>query len=371
MLLTLLLAAAALQQEDPQARLLRDSGVATHLLVVADASRVSGDDGSGSALRALVDVGWRLDLDSLAGVPGHVHVGLQAIRGDDGAGLAGNLQGVSSVDAEEREQVARLYWEHDALGPGDLAVRLGKLDANAVFAVAEAGSLFHSPSAGYSPTILGLPTYPDPAFGLTVGRLSSTGSGARLGVFDGSVALGTRTGSLGPAPLAGSPAALFWIGEGIWHPGRTRLLLGGWWLDAELPRLAGGSRDDAGGLYAIAERRVVGAPEGASGTIDLFAQAGQAPADVSPFRRHLAAGALWSGPFAGRPDDRLGLYATHVRAGDDPERDRDRELGLELLTSFALTGWLRLEPDLQYVRGDGALGPVETWVATLRLVLSL
>jgi hypothetical protein len=373
MLPSLLLAAWVHPQEDePETRFLRgQEHVATELLVVTDASRVSGDVDSGEALRGLVDLSGRLDLERLADLPGRLHLGLQVIRGDDGQALTGNLQGFSSVDAEEREQVARLYWEREPAGPDGLRVRLGKLDANAVFAVAEAGAPFLSPSAGYSPTILGLPTYPDPAFGATVGRFDQAGSGLRLGVFDGAGALGTRTGSRGPATLPGAPSALFWIGEGAWTGERNRLLVGGWWLDAELPRFDGGKRDGTGGLYLVAERRVLGARDASSGALDLFAQAGNGPAALSPFRRHLAAGALWSGPLAARPDDLFGLYATHVRAGDDPALDRERELGLELLTSFALTDSLRLEPDVQFVRGTGGAETVDAWVATLRLVLSL
>lgn len=362
--------ALPVQDEDPQTRLLREQGVTPHVLVVADASRIPSGAEPDEALRGLVDVGWAFDLATLAGLPGHVHLGFQAIRGDDGGARAGNLQGVSSVDAPDRTQVARAFWELEFEGRAVTHLRLGKLDANAVFDVAQAGAYFQSPSAGYSPTILGMPTYPDPSFGATIGRLDDQGTGARLGVFDGSVALGTRTGSLGPAALVGAPSALFWIAEGAWCPGAARLLLGGWWIDAELPRLDGGTRAGAGGLYAVAEQRVAGARAATTGTVDVFAQAGNAPAAVSPFRTHLAAGVLLTGPNAARPDDRFGLYATHVRAGDDPARDRDAELAVELLSSFALADGLRLEPDVQYVRARGGDAQANAWVATLRLVLS-
>src|SRR5204862_431765 len=86
-------------------------------------------------------------------------------------------------------------------------------DANADIAYVEYGLRFVSSSFGHSPTILGMPSYPDPSYGASLFLRPGEGWYAGAGVYDGAAQAGVRTGQSGPGTLFGSPSDLFLIGE--------------------------------------------------------------------------------------------------------------------------------------------------------------
>jgi len=325
------------------------------------------------AFRNLLDVDVVVDLERSAGLAGSLVVGYQHIGGHEGGELVGDLQGFSNIDAEHRSQIARFAWEL-VLRPG-LELRLGKMDANQRFDAVESGTRFLASAAGYSPTLLGFPTFPDPSFGAEL-LLGGTGPlELGLGVFDGSGALGVRTGERGPGTLFGAPSALVTLVElgarvDPEDPVAARVALGGWHHSAELERFDGGTDSGTSGAYGLAETRVWG--DAARG-LALFVQLGWADPALSTFETHLGAGAVWDAPWPERPADHVGLYLSRVGLSDDPDAPfvESHETAIELLYSIAATPWLRLKPDLQYIRHPGGDGSEDAWVATVRCTLRL
>jgi carbohydrate-selective porin OprB len=237
---------------------------------------------------------------------------------------------------------------------------------------------------GYSPTILGLPTYPDPAFG---GELFLTPEGPfqlGLGVFDGAGAEGVRTGSLGPATLFGEPDAWFTIAELelAWgaspEPGEPagrdvrpgRVGLGAWHHSGSFARFDGGAEDGTEGLYLVLDQQLWRATAG-RGALDGYLQWGRADPDVSLFREHLGLGAVVHA-FEHRAALGLGLSTVRLTDAAGAGLVDDRETAVELFVALELTPWLRIKPDLQFLDNPGGTGLADdAWVATLRATVSL
>ncbi|MCA8978557.1 MAG: carbohydrate porin [Planctomycetes bacterium] len=359
-------------------RRLEDLGLSIEMLYTTDGSYAvaGGADPRGTALRGLLDVTFTYDTEPALGVRGGtLHAGLQWINGADGSGRFGVAQAFSNIDSEHRFQLGRVWYEQFVEGAGT-RVRLGKIDANSLFAYVESGGQFIHSSMGFSPTIYLMPTYPDAAFGLAVVQSVGGGVELRAGVFDGSFARGVRTGQDGPQTVFRGPHDLFFIGEAdlAWDddsPGRAGF--GAWAHDGDLERFDGGTEHGTAGLYALLEQRVWSSARVEGRHVDGFVQLGWADADVSPFENHLGLGAQWTNAFTSR-QDRLGLGLTRAGLSGAPGAGftENAETAVELFYGFELAPWVRAKPDLQYVRnpgGDAALD--DAWIATLRVTFSL
>lgn len=351
-------------------------GVTFELLLQADHSTaISGGVGRGSALRR--PLAFALDLEGapLLGWSGaHLHFGLQAHGGRHGADLVDDTQGFDNVDALPFQQLSELWLEQRFLS-GRARVKLGKADANADFARVTLAGGFLSSSAGFSPTIAGFPSYPNPATGAAVFLQPHRRLSLGAGLYDGATLPGChgRTGNRGAGTLWGAPAALFLLGEAGARfalgarPGR--IAAGVWRHTATTSDAAGGGRRPASGSYLVVEQGLVaaGTSEGLPG-MGVFAQVGLADGRVSEVDRHLSLGLAWAGPLRRRPADSLGLLVTSVRLGGAAGRQRGGryETALEAFYDFRLRPWLGLKPDLQYIIDPGGRGERGALVATLR-----
>jgi porin len=358
---------------------LDDRGISLQPSLTVDLSKGfrGGPDTSGSSLRHLFNANLTIDTQRLAHWPGGTFfLNFQTYNGQSGSDDLGVAQGISGIDADGRTQISELWYEQLLLD-GKLRLRAGKIDANRDFAFVEnAGDFIHS-SFGVSPTVLGIPTYPDPAAGFDLFISPCEFFYAGVGVFDGAAQEGIPTGSRGPASFWGDPADLFLIAEaGLkWNlsnhrPGR--LGVGGWRHTGQFDRFDGGAESGTNGVYAVFDQSLwrecdkEDDPQG----IAMFAQYGYADPAVSPFQHHAGLGAAWTGPIPSRDDDILGLGASWVRLSDDAGFDDNNELAVELFYKCALFVWLNLQSDLQYIHNPGGLAAQDDlWVGTLRVVI--
>lgn len=175
--------------------------------------------------RAVLSVPLVLESEKLFGV----QLGTLSIQGlvisEDpdltrGAPLVDDLHAYSNLRAEDRAQLFEIFWERQW---GSWLTRLGKLDANDHFAVSEYEAQLINGAAGFSPSILGLPSYPDSAWSAQVGYQASR-LDLLIGVFDGGateltpIPTGDRFG-LSDAALRGG---LFWAAQATIHLGGER-----------------------------------------------------------------------------------------------------------------------------------------------------
>ena len=81
----------------------------------------------------------------------------------NGQSMINDYHVYSNLKAEDRVQLFEVYWSKTW---AQTTLRLGKLDANDHFAVSEHESALINGAAGYSPSIFGMPSYPDSAWSI-------------------------------------------------------------------------------------------------------------------------------------------------------------------------------------------------------------
>lgn len=132
---------------------------------------------------------------------------------------------------------------------------------------------------------------------------------------------------------------------------------------ASVPRAKGGRKED----YAVATQDFANNPPG----IGVFYRFGYMPEDRNAWNISLSGGIGARGVIPGRPHDRMGIGAYYLRASDDLDESGldaivDNETGIEGYYNFAITPWLQLSADLQYI-SPGIRDSKNAWIVGSRL----
>ncbi len=346
--------------------------------IVPEASLIvdwSGVFRGGSAhrpvLRGLLSFGFSLDLERAVGLHGGtLHASYALQRGDNGSDVAGDLQGYSNIDAEDFNHLSEAWYEQRLLG-GDLRIKGGLLDANTDFAFVRAGGQFVNSSAGYSPTIFPLPTYPDPEPGLVLSFAPSAYLSLSLGVFSSPNSHSAIERSRQSFSIA--EIDVRWPSFGQFKRGRA--VLGLWKDSAKIEQLDGLLRRGSSDAYLIIEQVLWSVP-GLAGDgeriLGVFAQWGGGDGLSHEIGRHLALGVSMAGLFQARTEDNAGLMVTRVhRASLGPAHPRGEESVIELFYGWRIGRRLVVKPDLQLISHPrGVLPRGTTLVGTLRVEYS-
>jgi porin len=243
----------------------------------------------------------------------------------------GDAMTVSNIDAP---QAVRLYeawvqWESASLHA--LSLRLGLYDLNSEFDMSDSRSLFIHSSHGVGHELGQTGANGPSIFPVTSLALRAAWSPAPqwrvlLAVFDGD------DGALGIAELQ-------WTAERI-----RKLSLGHWRYSA----------DDNRGTYAGIEVALHREPVAEPATL-AFARYGSAEDRINEFADSWSVGVRRRGIFVARPDDELGIAYTRADVGSAAGAGRDRyEAALELTYRAAISDWLTIQPDIQYIFNPGA-----------------
>lgn len=337
----------------------------------------------GSAFRHLFGVDLTVETEPLFGLPGgtffvqyYNHNGPDATAED-----VGDFQVFSNIDADGRSQVAELWYEQWF---GEyVRLKVGKVEANSEFAYAENGVEFIHPSAGFPPTILAFPSYPDPAMSLNLFAYPTSWSYIGVGWYDGALQNGFNTGELGPSMFGHQ--GYFWITEtGVtWDGGGDRLsgrfALGGWLHTEPFEVLEPVPEDEeevpvqigTEGWYAILDQTLwCENPDQADDDqgISMYASYAYADPDVSEVTDNINFGAVWRGVIPTRDDDILGFGWNYVRfTGSEEHPPTGYEAAYEWFYRFELAPGVSLKPDVQYIHNPGGQGNSHAVVGTLRL----
>jgi porin len=328
--------------------------------------------------RSLFDVIATIDLKQLWNLDGGtVVLDYQAYVGRDASRDVGDLQKFSNLDANERSQIAELWYEQWLFNKR-ARFKIGKVLADSEFAFVENGAEFMNSSAGHSPTLFVMPVYPDAASSVNFFTYPHEHLYLGFGLYDGAASRGVHTGVHGPETLRFGD--VFFVGElgGKWTLGPSqlpgRIGIGGWRHTGTFARFDGGTQRGTAGAYLVLDHalwRENPQQEDDDQGIAMFAQYGYADAAVSEFVDHLSAGFTWTGLFSHRDDDVIGLEATWARLSDEADFKGDYELNIELLYKLQLTSWLSIKPNLQYIINPSGGGPIDdALVGTLRLELT-
>lgn len=300
-------------------------------------------------------------------------LGLQAVGGRFATPDAGALQCLSAIESPEDRFQLGIAWAEWTSEDARTRLKVGKQDGNDSFAEVPVAAEFIHSSMTLSPTLLGLPTYPEPGWGAVAEREVLDGWSLRLGVLEGDAAFGERIGAQSLGDVLGDTRSAMFLLQATtrWETGR--LSLGAWHHTAEFGDFQGGSVDGASGTWLVAEQRLAGSDRSAS-RVDGFLQLGRAPADLLPVDRHLGCGIACSGAPLGGAVDELGLGLCVGWASDAPGADLapEAETVVECFVAWDLGHGARLQPDLQWIH-DPLLAPAaeDTWVLGLRWTLDL
>ncbi|MEI6860976.1 MAG: carbohydrate porin [Verrucomicrobiota bacterium] len=280
---------------------------------------------------------------------------------DAGADL-GTLVSYSNIDSAPFAHWAELSYQQ-VFFDGQLRLKFGQLDANTEFANVHAAAEFLHASAGYSPTIVGFRTYPDPALSANAFVKVNEWISAGVGLYGNTV----RQTSIGlERPFA--------IGEIVFNQDVFgRIAVGFARENARLTRFDSTSQSGTGSFYAMAEQRIwqknPGTKDDPRG-VTLFEQLGTAAEAVSRIRRHVSVGLSGTGLLPDRDADICGLLCSVATTSHaDPTLTAPNETAIEGYYGVHLTGFLTMKADFQFIRhpgGDAARH--DAVVGTLRFV---
>ncbi len=365
---------------------LEDSGISINGSLILDWSSVlDGGIQQRSATRHLLDVNFTFDLETIFGVQGAtVFADFYSQAGPNASNDAGDFQGFSNIDLDDDvDQLAELWYEQ-WLFENAIRIKIGKVDANSEFAFVEAAANFINSSPGVTPTILGLPTYPDPATSVNVFAYPTEHLYLGFGFYDGAQAVdGVATGRRGPRTFFDGDLSddYFLIGEGGftwdtlagWGPGR--FAVGGWHHTGKFETFGGATDDGTEGLYVLLETRLGSPPPGGQAQeqgVSVFIQYGYADESVSDVKYHVAVGLSAVGAFPGREHDIAGAYVSYVDLSDANGAGLgDHETVLELFYKFQITPFISVQPDLQIVVNPSGRDDIDDAViGALRLELT-
>jgi porin len=221
----------------------------------------------------------------------------------------GAAQVYSNIDAPSRTALYEA-WLEQRLFSNRLRIKAGKIDANTEFAMVQNAGDFLNSSMGFSPTIVGFPTYPLPKPGINIFLHPNSTYGLGVGVF--------QTNGMGTMSVV-EPGMHWFLGD---EERAGRMSLGYWRLDGTLSRFDGRTAKGSQGFYTVVEQSGWRHPwQGKHGErgLSTFLQAGSAENQISAITRHLGGGAVAQQPLHGRRQDSLGVAATWVHFSSAPQ----------------------------------------------------
>lgn len=336
------------------------------------------------------------NLDLLVDVDGERLLGAEGLRFfgyalyDNGHGvceLTGSAQCVSNIEAS---RALRLYelWTEWQLGEGGQSLRVGLYDLNSEFDSIETASLFISPSHGIGPDLSqtgqqGPSIFPVTSLGVRASKSLGawTIQAAALDAVPGSPQHPDRT----VIKVSKQEGALL-IGEANYHFESGARVGGGYWrytadfddLNAIDALGNAGRRDDNAGAYFIVESPTLLA-HATDRKLNLFFRAGEAQERINPIGTYLGAGTVYSFSSSQQRAHQLGFAVAIARLGAPYRRAmRDIEVATmsdersyEVTYRVAVTEWLALQSDLQYIQHPGMDPQLDpSWTVGLRFEVS-
>lgn len=287
-------------------------------------------------------------------------------------GILGDLQGVSSINADSRTQLSEFWYEQKLFNNG-LRVATGKTDANAEFGILPITEDFLGSSFTLSPNIP-MPSYPDQALGVWGEITPCDLVSFKAGIFDGSAQgqdFGFRT--------AFNTNGYITLVQGELRPSLNNhegnIIFGYWNHSGSLETI--GTSDvhitrNNYGIYTEFQQQLFKENDQDDQGLSLFGQFSWAPANRNEIARYYGAGATYTGLFPKREQDTLGvgLALADLSHRHKTLNSLKNEAVIELFYKFVLNEVLALQPDFQIVINTG--GSKKTSFALgLRSIISI
>lgn len=347
---------------------LADKGIAIDPLLTADYVKNfrGGDDTSGDALLHAFNLYVTVETEPLFGhAGGTFYLDFLQQHGQSPSDEVGDYSLISELDFDGRTQINEIWYEQKMLGE-KLRIKLGKIDANTEFCVANNSFDFSNGGLNYgfpNSQFNFMPTVPDNAFGGVAFVYPSKSCYAGVGVFDGALQEGFL-GDYGPSTLFGEPADLYIAAEvgcnfNFVGPKPWRIGLGGFHHTGDFDDFTGGTQDGNSGLWVVLDGTLwlenPDDEEDGQG-VGVFAVYDTADSDVTEVDQHFAAGVAWTGAIPTRDADVVGLGASYSHFSGGAGFEDTGELAVEAFYKLAITDYVSVKADVQYIKDPGGAG---------------
>lgn len=276
-------------------------------------------------------------------------------EGADPSSFVGDAQATSNIETGSTTWKLYEAWIDQRLGDR-FRILAGLYDLNGEFDVTETAGLFLLSSHGIGPDFSqsgrnGPSIFPTTSLALRIAARVAEAGYVQAAMLDGvpgdpTNGRGTQVEIHGKdgwliALEAGHVRGLDEGDDAPFH----KLSLGAWYYTAKFPHNDGVSPDEHNwGVYGIADRAF-------GDRLSAFLRLGMANDAVNQFGTYVGTGAVLTGLFG--EDDQLGLGVAHAVNGgafaDANPGFHDAETNLELSYRTQLTGWLAVQPDIQFV----------------------
>lgn len=356
-------------------------GLTLDLIYTVDlAANVSGGKKRGGDYLDNTDLTLEIDGEKLYGIEGsRAFIYVLGNNGPDfNANRVGAGEGVNNIEVSTSTYKLYEAWLEQDFWGDLLSLRGGLYDLNAEFNVTESSGVFINPTYGidtaYSATGDNGPSiFPTTALGLRAMLRPTDETYVMAAMLDGVAgdpddAHGTQIS------LGNGDGALYALEAGYGEVSTGRVAVGGWRYSERADDTDGnGGKHHQTGWYVMGEKTLYSPAEGRH--LDGFVRFTHGRAAVADYDYNGSFGVSYTGPFANRPDDVAGLawHGAHLsdsaRAAD-PSLISTGEWGIEATYAYAATGWLTVQPDLQYVANPGSDGTDDAWVTTLRMAVA-
>ena len=312
----------------------------------------------------LLDVATNVDAKKLVGIPGGTF--LIDVQSHNGPSILSHqmpaLQDPDNMDAYQQTSVDRAWYQQNLFGQ-KVQARVGLMYVDDQFFTVPFGQNFVSLdfSSDASISTFVLPTFPKGSFGGDVFVYPKQGLYFSVGMYnDHSTELSYDPGG-----------DLFLTEEGWqsrWHRLPYKLQVGAWRDRGRFERFTGGIRHDAAGMYVVASQKLW-QPKGSQDRgVGMFFQFGTGPESVAAVRRHYGAGMVWTGPFASRAKDEIGVAFSDSLLTRNSDFMHGFENEFEAYYQIAAWKGLTVQPDVEYWQHPGGMTTPNTVLVLTRIM---
>lgn len=293
-----------------------------------------------------------------------------------------DFQIFDNLEAYSLVQLAQL-WIQQSFFNKLIEIRLGKIDVYDLFAYTPFAQTLINSSYSQLPTILGYPSYPNPAVGIVLYVSPLNWLAAKMSIFDGSNAQGVKTGNLGAKRFfqnLGKHTLL--LNEINFYWGQQRyfgeLILGLWGFNGRLPSFNGSFSGKAAGPYLVLsqtlwKQKKLSHTKFVPAVLGSFVQWGYANQNISEAKFLVSGGLCYQNLIKKFESDSLSIGATTVyfsRAPNNPFT-QTFETSLECTYQIYVYSGVMIQPDIQWIIHPGGVGRRNAFVAMLRLGISI
>ena len=375
-----------------------DRGVSWSVDYTGDyVSNFKGGNGQGGVFLGNLDLLLQLNGDRLWGLDGS-SVFLYGLNNHGGApsDLVGDAQGLDNIEAPA---AWRLYeaWIEQTFWTSKISALVGFYDLNSEFDATETGGLFINSSHGIGPDISqsgknGPSIFPVTSLGIRLkwaprenmylqgvaldgvsGDPESPRNNIPKWSQDDGVLLVAETGFL----IASEGVGVRRFDEGAY----SLKISAGYWLNtSEIDAIDIETNASNQGFYALVDKNIFREKDSPAEGLNAFFRFGMAESTLNRFGSYVGGGISYSGLFAGRDEDQIGLSVAHAMNGDAYRTASDRigvptersETVFEFAYGAVITDKASVQLDLQYVVNpdtnpdlNNAFAGIMRWVFSL------